>query len=231
MTSLGSSRTPLQLDMTTVPRRPLPHWTLLSSNLAELTAGDQGRTVRVLCFERLEPSRVNNTQMAAPYVPRHRNSYDVFVMNVELPGNVSGLDQLDELGGELLYRPEGLLFEGGVPMSQGLGPPNEDFVQINLYVHTEGPSGEPLLTFDRVETLLDRLATELPGEFLRERGVCRRRCDTRGTRGVLGGRNGSTVHVSRTSGPGRCHEVRAEFLSLARCGNDARCQVQGDRFV
>src|SRR6516165_8810625 len=127
MTPLGSSGTPLQLDMRKVPRRPLHHWTLLSSNLAELTAGDQGRTVRVLCFERLEPSRVNNTQMAAPYVPRHRNSYDVFVLNIELPANVSGVEQLDKLGGELLYRREGLLFEGGVPMSQGVGPPNEDF--------------------------------------------------------------------------------------------------------
>jgi hypothetical protein len=94
----------------------------------------------------------------------------VFVLNIELPANVSGVEQLDKLGGELLYRPEGLLFEGGVPMSQGVGPPNEDFVQINLYLHTEGPSGEPLLTFDRVEKLLDRLATELPGEFIREKG-------------------------------------------------------------
>lgn len=161
---------PPVVNMRQVERRRWPHWTALSANTCELAARDGRRDVRVQCFERLEPSDVNGTQLTAAYVPSHRNIFDVFVLNVRLPlsGDLSA--QIENLSGQLVYRPEGLLFAGGKPMSQSTAPPNTDHVLVNVYVQTQGPGGQPLLTLDRIAAAADHLSETGPGRLVRERG-------------------------------------------------------------
>lgn len=151
------------------PRR-WPHWTALCTNTWELAASDGRRNVRVQCFERLEPSDVNRTQMAADYVPSHRNIFDVFVLNARLPLSADLSSQIENFGGELVYRPEGLHFSGGKPTSQSTAPPNRDHVLVNVYLQTEGPGGQPLLTLDRIAAAADHLSKTGEGRLARERG-------------------------------------------------------------
>jgi len=126
--------------------------------------------VRVQCFERLAPSDANRTQMAASYVPSHRNIFDVFVLNARLPLTADPNEQIENLGGELTYRPEGLHFSGGKPTSQSTAPPNRDHVLVNVYLQTEGPGGQSLLTLDRIAAAADDLSETGEGRLDRERG-------------------------------------------------------------
>jgi len=156
--------------MRQVKRRRWPHWTALCANTWELTARDGRRNVRVQCFERLEPSDVNRTQLTASYVPSHRNIFDVFMLNAKLPREGDPSSQLENLSGQLAYRPEGLFFAGGKPMSQSTAPPNPDHVLVNIYVQTEGAGGQPLLTLDRIAAAARRLSETGEGHLARERG-------------------------------------------------------------
>jgi hypothetical protein len=113
---------------------------------------------------------VNRTQMAASYVPSHRNIFDVFVLNARLPLAADPSEQIEDFGGELTYRPEGLLFSGGKPTSQSTAPPNRDHVLVNVYLQTEGPGGQPLLTLDRIAVAADHLSKAGEGRLARERG-------------------------------------------------------------
>jgi hypothetical protein len=161
---------PQVVDMRQVKRRRWPHWTALCANTWELAASDGRRDVRVQCFERLEPSDVNGTQLTASYVPSHRNIFDVFVLNARLPLSGDLSSQIENLGGHLVYRPEGLLFAGGKPMSQSTAAPNTDHVLINVYVQTQGPGGQPLLTLDRIAAAADHVSETGEGRLVRERG-------------------------------------------------------------
>ncbi len=165
-----STAHPQIVDMRQVKPRRWPHWTALCTNTCELATGDGRRNVRVQCFERLEPSGVNRTQMAADYVPSHRNIFDVFVLNARLPLAADPGEQIENFGGELTYRPEGLLFSGGQPTSQSTAPPNRDHVLVNVYLQTEGPGGQPLLTLDRIAAAADHLSEIKEGRLARERG-------------------------------------------------------------
>jgi hypothetical protein len=161
---------PQIVDMRQVKPRRWPHWTALRANTWELATSDGRRNVRVQCFERLEPSDVNRTQMTANYVPSHRNIFDVFILNARLPLSADLSSQIENFGGELIYRPEGLLFSGGKPMSQGTAQPNRDHVLVNVYLQTEGPGGQPLLTLDRIAAAADQLSETGEGHLARERG-------------------------------------------------------------
>jgi hypothetical protein len=165
-----STAHPQIVDMRQVKPRRWPHWTALCTNTWELATGDGRRNVRVQCFERLEPSDVNRTQMAASYVPSHRNIFDVFVLNARLPLAADPSEQIEDFGGDLTYRPEGLLFSGGKPTSQSTAPPNRDHVLVNVYLQTEGPGGQPLLTLDRIAVAADHLSKAGEGRLARERG-------------------------------------------------------------
>jgi hypothetical protein len=165
-----STALPQIVDMRQVKPRRWPHWTALCTNTCELATGDGRRNVRVQCFERLEPSGVNRTQMAADYVPSHRNIFDVFVLNARLPLAADPSEQIENFGGELTYRPEGLLFSGGQPTSQSTAPPNRDHVLVNVYLQTQGPGGQPLLTLDRIAAAADHLSQAGEGSLARERG-------------------------------------------------------------
>ncbi len=165
-----STAHPQIVDMRQVKPRRWPHWTALCTNTSELATSDERRNVRVQCFERLEPSDVNRTQMAASYVPSHRNIFDVFVLNARLPLTADPSSQIENLGGELTYRPEGLLFSGGKPTSQSTAPPNRDHVLVNVYLQTEGAGGQPLLTLDRIAAAVDHLSKSGKGRLARERG-------------------------------------------------------------
>jgi hypothetical protein len=165
-----STAHPQIVDMRQVKPRRWPHWTALCTNTSELATTDERRNVRVQCFERLEPSDVNRTQMAASYVPSHRNIFDVFVLNARLPLTADPSSQIENLGGELTYRPEGLLFPGGKPTSQSTAPPNRDHVLVNVYLQAEGAGGQPLLTLDRIAAAADHLSKAGKGRLARERG-------------------------------------------------------------
>jgi hypothetical protein len=161
---------PQIVNMRQVERRRWPHWTALNANTWELAARDGRRDVRVQCFERLEPSDVNGTQLTAGYVPSHRNIFDVFVLSIRLPLSGDLSSQIENFSGHLLYRPEGLFFAGGKPMSQTTAPPNTDHVLVNVYVQTQGPSGQPLLTLDRIAAAADHVSEAGHGRLVRERG-------------------------------------------------------------
>jgi hypothetical protein len=166
----SDGRQPQIVNMRQVERRRWAHWTALRANTWELAARDGRRDVRVQCFERLEPSDVNGTQLTADYVPSHRNIFDVFVLNVRLPLSGDLSSQIENFSGQLVYRPEGLLFAGGKPMSQSTAAPNTDHVLINVYVQTQGPGGQPLLTLDRIATAADHVSETWEGRLVRERG-------------------------------------------------------------
>ena len=161
--------------------------------------------VRVQCFERLEPSDVNRTQLAADYVPSHRNIFDVFVLNARLPLSADPSSQIENFGGELAYRPEGLLFSGGKPTSQSTAPPNRDHVLVNVYLQTEGPGGQPLLTLDRIAAAADHLSKTGEGRLARERGeyVSTGWPGPGGAGGVLGERHGAPLSISGSAAGGR----------------------------
>ena len=166
----SDGRQPQIVNMRQVERRRWAHWTALRANTWELAARDGRRDVRVQCFERLEPSDVNGTQLTADYVPSHRNIFDVFVLNVRLP-----LSGGPELADRKLERPArlpagGLALCRGKPMSQSTAPPNPDHVLINVYVQTQGPGGQPLLTLDRIATAADHVSETGEGRLVRERG-------------------------------------------------------------
>jgi hypothetical protein len=161
---------PQIVNMRQVERRRWPHWTALSANTWELATRDGRRDVRVQCFERLEPGDVNRTQLTAEYVPSHRNIFDVFVLNARLPLSGDQSSRIENFSGQLIYRPEGLLFAGGKPMSQSTAPPNTDHVLVNVYVQTQGPGGQPLLTLDRIATAADHVSETGEGRLVRERG-------------------------------------------------------------
>jgi hypothetical protein len=161
---------PQIVNMRQVERRRWPHWTALCANTWELAASDGRRDVRVQCFERLEPSDLNGTQLTANYVPSHRNIFDVFVLNVRLPLSGDPSSQIENFSGQLVYRPEGLLFAGGKPMSQSTAAPNTDHVLVNVYVQTQGSGGQPLLTLDRIAAAADHVSETGEGRLARERG-------------------------------------------------------------
>lgn len=153
------------VDMRSVQRRVWPHWTSLRVNTCELIGPSANRVVRVVLFERLEPGEP--TQLAPAFIPRHRNSYDVLSVSLKLPIPGSSVDPLEPLGGELIYRPECLLSEampGPVPV------PPEEHVEVNIYLHTEGPSGAPMITLDQIETCVAKLDRDHPGRLMLERG-------------------------------------------------------------
>lgn len=153
-------------DLRQVQRSPWPHWTSLRVNTCELLDPSGGRVVRVVCFERLEPGDV--TQMSAGYVPRHRNSYDVLAVNLKLPLPDSGLDPVEPIGGHVSLRPECLLWQGGSGMP--VPAPITDHVEINIYLHSEGPSGEPMITLDRLAAAVAKLDSDHPGHMRHEHG-------------------------------------------------------------
>jgi hypothetical protein len=153
-------------NMRQVQQLAWPHWTAMRTNTHEFVDPEGDRGVRVFCVERLEPGEV--TQMASDYVPPHRNSYDVLFVTLQLPLSDTGVDAAEPIGGSFTYRPECLWTEGG--KSFPASPPVSDHIQVNVYLHTNGHSGQPMITLGQVSEVLEELEREHPGSVQRARG-------------------------------------------------------------
>lgn len=153
-------------DMRAIPPTPWRHWSRFAPNSHEFVDPAGDRVVRAVLFERLEPG--DATMMAASHLPTHINSYDVLIASLRLPLPGSGLDPIEPIGGALMMRPECLLAAGGGPLALIPGP--TDHLQVNLYIHTDGPSGEPMITLDQLAETTAKLEREHPGSVHADRG-------------------------------------------------------------
>ena len=95
------------------------------------------------------------------YVPRHRNSYDVLFVNLKFPLPGSGPNLAEPIGGTLTYRPECLWSEGGT--TYAATPPVSGHIEVNIYLQSEGSSGEPMVTLRQVASAVASLDREQPG--------------------------------------------------------------------
>jgi hypothetical protein len=138
----------------------------MCANTYEFVDREHGRVVRVFSVERLEPG--DTTQMALEYVPRHRNSYDVLFVNLKFPLPGSGPNLAEPIGGTLTYRPECLWSEGGT--TYAATPPVSGHIEVNIYLQSEGSSGEPMVTLRQVASAVASLDREQPGCLQHARG-------------------------------------------------------------
>jgi hypothetical protein len=153
--------------MSKVRRSPWPHWTSFSPNTHEFIDPAGDHRIRVVCFERLHPGG-EGTIMSAGYVPSHANSYDVLFANLQLPLPDAGRDPVDPIDGILAMRPESLFTQGRSAMPAQ--PPATDHIQVNIYLHVEGPSGEPLITLPELAAMVAKLEREQPDRVRADKG-------------------------------------------------------------
>lgn len=153
------------MDMRSIHASPWPHWNLLRTNTHEFHDPHGERSVRVVACERLEPGQ--RTFMSPEYVPRHRNIFDSIYIQVQLPLPTSEHDPADPIGGTLVYRPEGLVWEGGSGVD--LSPRFTGRSEVNVFLHSNGASGEPLIHLDEIPEVLTALERSGQGEVNRAR--------------------------------------------------------------
>ena len=150
-------------DMRNVQSAPWPHHTDARNNTYEFVDAEGGRTVRVVRCARLEPGELNH---AAIYRrPRHRNQYDVLAISAQMRSSGAIEDRADPIGGVVMVRPEGLLFEGGAPDGEAALAPRSEHAQVSVFLHTNGPSGEPLITLAEVAEAVQELERDGAGRI------------------------------------------------------------------
>lgn len=153
--------------MSQVRRSPWPHWTSFNPNTHEFIAPTGDHRIRVVCFERLHPGG-EGTIMSASYVPSHANSYDVLFANLKLPLPDAGRDPVDPIDGILSMRPESLFTQGRGAMPAQ--PPATDHIQVNIYLHVDGPSGEPMIMLPELVETVAELERDQPDRVRADKG-------------------------------------------------------------
>jgi hypothetical protein len=154
-------------DIGVITRTPWPHWTTFSMNSHEFLSRSGNRQLLIVGFESITSGTA--TQWAAKHVPRHFNSYDVLSFRLDLPTPRPGIDPCLPIGGVISYRPEGALTEVK-PEGMRRVPPLQGERQVNISIHTNGASGEPLLSIEQVPCCMQGVLANSGGEFLVDRG-------------------------------------------------------------